>query len=61
MAFGPICLYNFTSKTNSKTAPAGCENAFLIPIATNLKDTPKIRDKYFNKVITKLRLLRVKI
>ena len=27
---------------------------FLIPIATNLKDTPKIRDKYFNKVITKL-------
>ena len=51
----PLFYANFTSKTNSKTAPAGCENAFfLIPIATNLKDTPKIRDKYFNKVMTKL-------
>ena len=51
----PLFYANFTSKTNLKTAPAGCENAFfLIPIATNLKDTPKIRDKYFNKVITKL-------
>ena len=52
----PLFYANFTSKTNSKTAPAGCENAFfLIPIATNLKDTPKIRDKYFNKVMTKLK------
>ena len=51
----PLFYANFTSKTNSKTAPAGCENAFfLIPIATNLKDTPKIRDKYFNKLMTKL-------
>ena len=52
----PLFYANFTSKTNSKTAPAGCENAFfLIPIATNLKDTPKIRDKYFNKLMTKLK------
>ena len=51
----PLFYANFTSKTNSKTAPTGCENAFfLIPIATNLKDTPKIRDKYFNKLMTKL-------
>ena len=51
----PLFYANFTSKTNSKTAPVGYENAFfLIPIATNLEDTPKIRDKYFNKVITKL-------
>ena len=52
----PLFYANFTSKTNSKTAPAGCENAFfLIPIATNLKDTPKIRDKYFNKLMKKLK------
>ncbi len=51
----PLFYANFTSKTNSRTAPAGCENAFfLIPIATNLKDTTKIRDQYFNKILTKL-------
>ena len=41
----PLFYANFTSKTFSKTAPNGYENGFfLIPIATNLKDTNEIRD-----------------
>ena len=51
----PLFYANFTSKTNPKTAPLNCENGFfLIPIATNLKDTEEIRDKYFNLIIEKL-------
>jgi len=46
---------NFTSKTNQKTAPPGCENGFfLIPIATNIKDCEEIRAKYFDKIILRL-------
>jgi phytoene desaturase len=40
------------SKTDSSVAPEGCENIFiLIPVAPGLKDTPEIREKYFNLVI----------
>ena len=51
----PLFYANFTSKTFSKTAPNGYENGFfLIPIATNLKDTNEIRDRYFDIVISRL-------
>lgn len=51
----PLFYANFTSKTNQKTAPPGCENGFfLIPIATNIKDNEEIRAKYFDKIILRL-------
>ena len=40
------------TKTDSKTAPEGCENVFvLIPVAPDLKDDEKIREKYFDITI----------
>jgi len=53
----PLFYANFTSKTNSKTAPEGSENAFfLIPIAIDLVDNKETRDKYFEKIIKKMEL-----
>jgi phytoene desaturase len=50
----PLFYANFTSITNSKTAPEGCENGFfLIPIAPGLEDTPELREVYFNKIISR--------
>ena len=54
----PLFYANFTSKTNSKTAPEGCENGFfLIPLATNLEDNEEFREKYFNIIIDRLEKL----
>jgi len=40
------------TKTDPKTAPKGGENVFvLIPVAPDLKDDDKTREKYFNKTI----------
>ena len=48
----PLFYANFTSVTNPKTAPNGCENGFfLIPIAPGIEDTPEIRNHYFEKII----------
>ena len=53
----PLFYANFTSKTNTKTAPEGAENAFfLIPIAIDLIDNEETRDKYFEKIIKKMEL-----
>ena len=53
----PLFYANFTSKTNSKTAPEGSENAFfLIPIAIDLIDNEETRNKYFEKIISKMEL-----
>ena len=53
----PLFYANFTSKTNSKTAPEGAENAFfLIPIAIDLVDNEETRNKYFEKIIKKMEL-----
>ena len=53
----PLFYANFTSKTNTKTAPEGAENAFfLIPIAIDLIDNEETRDKYFDKIIKKMEL-----
>jgi phytoene desaturase len=50
----PLFYANFTSLTNPKTAPEGCENGFfLIPIAPGVEDTPEVRDLYFKKIITR--------
>ena len=54
----PLFYANFTSITNPKTAPQGCENAFfLVPIATNLEDSNDIREKYFEIIIERLESL----
>jgi phytoene desaturase len=48
----PLFYANFTSITNPKTAPEGCENGFfLIPIAPGLEDTEELREVYFKKII----------
>jgi phytoene desaturase len=50
----PLFYANFTTITNQKMAPEGCENGFfLIPIAPGLEDTPELREEYFNKIITR--------
>ena len=43
------------SKTDPNVAPKGKENLFiLIPIASGLKDSPEIRDKYYDIVMNRL-------
>jgi phytoene desaturase len=50
----PLFYANFTSITNPKTAPEGCENGFfLIPIAPGIEDTKEIRAIYFEKIISR--------
>ena len=50
----PLFYANFTSKTNLKTAPEGCENGFfLVPIAPGIEDTQELRETYFDKIITR--------
>ena len=51
----PLLYLSCTSQTDSNVAPEGCENLMvLIPIAPNLKDDPKINDKYFDMVISRI-------
>tara|TARA_B110000003_G_scaffold233634_1_gene236968 strand:- start:8961 stop:10424 length:1464 start_codon:yes stop_codon:yes gene_type:complete len=48
----PLFYANFTSLTDSNSAPKGKENGFfLIPLATNLEDTEELRSKYFDMII----------
>jgi phytoene desaturase len=43
------------SKTDNSVAPEGMENIFiLIPIAPGLKETPAIREQYFNDTVSRL-------
>jgi len=54
----PLFYANFTSLTDSETAPEGCENGFfLIPLAPDIEDTQELRDKYFHKIITRFEKL----
>jgi phytoene desaturase len=54
----PLFYANFTSVTDSDTAPENCENGFfLIPIAPGLEDTPQLREKYFNLIIERFERL----
>jgi len=51
----PLFYVCCPSKTDSTIAPIGKENLFvLMPIATGLKDTEGIREKYFDLLLNKL-------
>lgn len=48
----PLFYVNFPSVTDKSMAPEGCETGFfLVPIATDLKDTPELREEYFNIIL----------
>ncbi len=48
----PLFYANFTSLTDSNSAPEGKENGFfLIPLAPDLEDTETLRDKYFDLIM----------
>ncbi len=54
----PLFYASFPSKTDSNAAPDGKEaGIFLIPIAPGLKDTPELRNLYFEKIITRFEKL----
>ncbi|HSP39810.1 MAG TPA: phytoene desaturase family protein [Gillisia sp.] len=54
----PLFYANFTSVTDKTTAPENCENGFfLVPIAPGLKDTPELREEYFQKIISRFQKL----
>lgn len=51
----PLFYASFPSKTDSSLHPEGTEmGTFLIPIATGLKDTSKLRNSYFDKICKRL-------
>lgn len=51
----PLIYTSTTSKTDPSVAPEGKENlVILIPTATDLQDTPEIREKYFGMVMDRL-------
>ena len=54
----PLFYANFPSITDPSMAPDGKEACFLlIPIAPGLEDSPEMRTKYFNKVISRMERL----
>ncbi|MBL0014054.1 MAG: phytoene desaturase [Flavobacterium sp.] len=51
----PLFYASFPSKTDANTAPDGKEAAiFLIPLAPGIEDNDYIRNRYFEKIITRL-------
>ncbi|MDH7914406.1 phytoene desaturase family protein [Winogradskyella sp. SYSU M77433] len=54
----PLFYANFPSVTDKSMAPDDCETGFfLIPIATDLEDTEKLRERYFEKIISRFEKL----
>jgi phytoene desaturase len=54
----PLFYANFPSKTDKTAAPEGMESGFfLIPLAPGIKDTEELREKYFEKIITRFEKL----
>ena len=54
----PLFYANFTSVTDTSTAPESCENGFfLVPIAPGLEDTEELREEYFKKIISRFEKL----
>jgi phytoene desaturase len=48
----PLFYASFPSVSDDSAAPKTCDaGVFLIPIAPGIKDTQKIREKYFNIII----------
>ena len=51
----PLFYVSCTSKTDPRVAPQGGENLFaLIPVSTELEDTPEIRQKYFDMICQRI-------
>jgi len=54
----PLFYASFPSKTDNIVAPEGKEaGIFLIPIAPGIEDTPEIREKYFQNIISRFETL----
>ena len=54
----PLFYASFTSITDPTSAPEGKEAAFfLIPLAPALEDTEEMREKYFDKIMTRFEKL----
>lgn len=54
----PLFYASFPSKTDASAAPEGKEaGIFLIPLAPGIEDTPELRERYFEKIITRLEKL----
>lgn len=54
----PLFYASFPSKTDTNSAPEGKEaGIFLIPLAPGIEDTTELREKYFDKIITRLEKL----
>ena len=54
----PLFYASFPSITDDTFAPEGNEAAtFLIPLAPGIEDTPQLREKYFEQLITRLEKL----
>ena len=54
----PLFYASFPSKTDQSCAPEGKEAAvFLIPLAPDLEDTTELRERYFEKIMTRLEKL----
>ena len=54
----PLFYASFPSITDNNSAPNGKEaGIFLIPLAPGLKDTPELRNEYFEKIITRFEKL----
>lgn len=50
----PLFYASFPSITDADAAPQGQEaGIFLIPLAPGIEDTDELREKYFNKIITR--------
>ncbi len=50
----PLFYASFPSVTDDNVAPKGNEaGIFLIPLAPDIEDTPELRNKYFEKIITR--------
>ena len=54
----PLFYASFPSMNDPDIAPEGHEAAiFLVPLATDLEDTPALREKYFNIILERLESL----
>nr|WP_294786283.1 phytoene desaturase family protein [uncultured Flavobacterium sp.] len=54
----PLFYANFPSKTDLTAAPNGMETGFfLIPLAPGIEDNEKLREEYFEKIITRFEQL----
>jgi phytoene desaturase len=54
----PLFYANFPSKTDKTAAPDGMETGFfLIPLAPGINDSEALREKYFEKIITRFEQL----